>query len=133
MAITSDLVKSWLYQLTDEILPPFCAQIILHGGLSFYIHSVIMTSKDSESMLLRIWDTREMSENDVEKLKHNLNKIPNRKFLQNIVSLHPKLDWANMRVDLREVAACVEWHDRLWPETKRPRDSFKRIKGFSPK
>jgi hypothetical protein len=38
--------------------------------------------------------------------------------------VHPKLDWANLHLHFEDIAYCVEWHDRLWPEGARPKMGF---------
>jgi hypothetical protein len=39
-------------------------------------------------------------------------------------AMNPKLDWANLHLHFDDVAYCVEWHDRLWPDADRPKIGF---------
>ena len=66
-------------------------------------------------MCFRIWVLRALSEADVAALKQTLNGIREREELAPFEKVHPKLDWANVRVHYDDVSYCVEWHDRIWP------------------
>jgi hypothetical protein len=55
-------------------------------------------------------------------LWQKLNQIRTRSELAAADAVHPKLDWANLHLHYDDVAYCVEWHDRLWPEDKRSKE-----------
>jgi len=61
---------------------------------------------------------------EIEELKQRLNEIRNRTDLGDAEAVHPKLDWANLHLHFEDVAYCVEWHDRLWPDEVRPKIGF---------
>ena len=54
-----------------------------------------------------------------QQLKDAMGKVIDRKEYDDPEKIHPKLDWANLRVPIECIAYAVEWHDRLWT-----RDSF---------
>ena len=118
-----DYVADWLYLISD-LVPPFCVEIVLKNGQQFYLHSIASKDTDTKSMVIRIWDMRALTDNDIEQLKKNLNQTNSREDLANEKEIHPSLAWANLRINLSEIAYCVEWHDRMWPENKRPKIGY---------
>jgi hypothetical protein len=122
--IKTDFIYGWLKIIGDSIIPPYCVEIILFDNSNHYLHSVNMVNSANDSAVLRIWDLRAFNETDIEELKKNLNEIKDRNELAQEQKIHPKLDWANLRVNLNDVKYCIEWHDRLWPEDQRPKMGF---------
>jgi hypothetical protein len=118
-----DYVTDWIWGITD-LLPPFCVEIVLNDGTRYYLHSISGKDEETKSIVIRIWDLRAFSSQEIDKLKDKLNQIKNRKELENEQKIHPKLDWANLRVYISQIAYCIEWHDRLWPEDNRPKIGF---------
>jgi hypothetical protein len=47
-----------------------------------------------------------------------LNGIRDRQKLSDEGLLHPKLDWANVRLRYDDISYAIEWHDRNWPDDK---------------
>jgi hypothetical protein len=110
---TSQKEKSnikWLLSI-QGILPPFCVEIVLYDGTSFYLHSV----ETNPMFFLRVWDFRALSEEDMDSLKKNISCLTDRCQLNNEQGLHSNLDWANLHIETDQIAYCVEWHNRSWP------------------
>lgn len=124
-----DHVYSWIWQLgkLPGIIPPFCVEVNLMDGNSFYIHSVQQQDEETKSLILRIWDFRSFTPDDIEALKTNLALVENRGNLEDPHNLHPKLDWADVRLHLQNINYAVEWNDRLLPREER-----KKLMGLIP-
>lgn len=120
-SVGSDFVKDWVLRV-GGVVPPFCVELFLKSGIRYYLHSVI--SKGEDHVVIRIWDFRAFSDYDFDVLRSNLNKVQNRSELSDAQKVHPKLDWANLRICADEIDYCVEWHDRLWPEEERPQIGY---------
>jgi|SRR3989337_2292597 len=118
-----DYVADWLWQISD-LVPPFCVELVLKDGNTFFLHSISGKDEETKSMVIRIWDLRAYTDKDIEQLKTNLNQIRSRDDLANEQQIHPKLDWANLRINVSDISYCVEWHDRMWPEEARPKIGF---------
>ena len=116
-------VSDWVLQIRETV-PPLCVEVILKDGGKYYLHSFSSYEKENDSLVLRIWDLRAFIPEDLEGLKLALNKVTDRSQLNYEQQIHPKLDWANLRLHLDDIAYCVEWHDRLWPQEKRPQIGF---------
>lgn len=123
-----DYVADWIWQISDRV-PPFCVEIVLNNGSTYYLHSVSGKDEKTKSMVIRIWDMRAFTSKDIEELKTNLNKISDRGDLAEEQKIHSKLDWANLRLNLSDIAYCIEWHDRMWPEDLRPKIGFESKNG----
>ncbi len=80
-------------------------------------------------MVIRIWDLRAFTDQDFQQLRDNLNQIQSRKELADERKIHPKLDWANLRINVSDISYCVEWHDRMWPQEARPKIGFELTNG----
>jgi hypothetical protein len=106
------------------IIPPFALEIVLRDRSHFFVHSVSLRDEITRSLIARIWDFRACSDEDIEQIKASLNNLRNRSDLEDIHKIHSRLDWANLRLDLDEIAYCIEWHDRLWPEAEKPAIGF---------
>jgi hypothetical protein len=100
----------------DDLIPPFCVEVVLRDGARYSLHSVLEFDDQTRSICFRIWDLRALSQADVSALKQKLNDIRERKELAPAERLHPKLDWANGHAHYDDVSYCVEWHDRIWPK-----------------
>lgn len=86
-------VKDWLLHINkDDIIPPFCVEIVFMDNTRYYLHSMFDFDKQTETAILRIWDLRALDQNDIEDLKHNLNKIHSRSELKSLEKVHPKID-----------------------------------------
>lgn len=119
-----NFIQGWLKQIRDQIIPPFCVELVLSEHSRYYLHSICMTNEATNSAIIRIWDFRAMNDDDIEKMKANLNNIKKRDDLEEEKNVHPKLDWANLRICFQDILFCFEWHDRLWPESERPPIGF---------
>jgi hypothetical protein len=119
-----DFVRDWI-PLILGIVPPFCLELVLIDGRRHFLHSVLLIDEETSSVVIRIWDLRALTDGDIEGLKRRLNEIGSRDMLVDATTVHPKLDWANLRARLDQISYCIEWHDRLWPEEQRPRIGFR--------
>jgi hypothetical protein len=106
------------------IIPPFVLELVIRDGARYFIHSVIDRDEKSKSAVIRIWDFRAMTEKDIEELKVILSELHDRSKLADERKVHPKLDWANLRIALDDIMYCIEWHDRSWPEEEREKMGF---------
>lgn len=121
-----DSVFGWLEAISGGgIIPPFSVELVLRNGTHHSLHSVISFDRETRTMCARIWDLRAFEPKEIEELKQGLNKIHDRQNLADAEGLHPKLDWANLRLHFDDVAYCIEWHDRLWPADSTPKIGFK--------
>lgn len=119
-----DYVADWIWQIRD-IVPPFCVEIVLSDGSRYFLRSVSGKDDQTKSLVIRIWDFRAFSIQEIEDLKKRINQIKSRSELSNEQEIHPKLDWANLHLkNINQIAYCVEWHDRIWPEENRPKIGF---------
>jgi hypothetical protein len=124
--MTDRLARAWLAAIGEQTVPPFVVELVLINGSRYFLHSVPVVDEESGSAALRIWDFRAFSEEDIETLKNRLNELGTRGGqLPRAEELHPKLDWAILRINLDLIAYCIEWHDRIWPEEKRPPVGFR--------
>lgn len=118
-----DYVADWIWQIND-IVPPFCVEIVLKDNSRYFLHSISGKEDETQSLVIRIWDLRAFTLRDIDELKEKLNQIKSRSDLNNEQMIHPKLDWANLRLNINQIAYCIEWHDRLWPDDNRPKIGF---------
>jgi hypothetical protein len=115
-----DWVLGWLRTMCKgEIIPPLCVEIVLKDSTRYFLHSILAFEDETKTICARIWDLRALGSSDIEELKQRLNQIRSRKKLAPAESVHPKLDWANLHLHYDDVAYCVEWHDRIWPQSGR--------------
>ncbi|OLC13833.1 MAG: hypothetical protein AUH29_11920 [Candidatus Rokubacteria bacterium 13_1_40CM_69_27] len=117
-------VNSWLWGITG-LVPPFCVEVILRDTSRYYLQSVLDHDKQTDTGVIRIWDLRAFTDADLEDLKARLNDIRDRSQLSPAEKVHPRLDWANVYLHTDDVAYCIEWHDRLWPQEERPQIGFR--------
>jgi len=118
----SDMITGWLQQVQGTV-PPLVVEIVLRDGTHHFLHHFGIDDPQSKTMVLGIWDFRALSENGVDQLKERLNQLPAGSEPGDIEALN--LDWANLRVPYDEIAYCIEWHDRYWPEERRPKLGFR--------
>ena len=118
-----DHVYSWIWQLgnVEVITPPFCVQVNLTDGTSFYLHSIQSQDDATKSLVMRVWDLRSFTPEDIGDLKKKLSEEENRKKLETPEEIHPKLDWADVRLHLQNINYAVEWNDHLFPREERRR------------
>jgi hypothetical protein len=113
-----DWVLGWLQTMCKgEIIPPLCVEIVLRDGARYFLHSILAFEDETKTICARIWDLRALGAGEIEDLKQRLNQIRSRKDLASAESVHPKLDWANLHLHYDDVAYCIEWHDRIWPQS----------------
>jgi hypothetical protein len=108
------------------VIPPFTLELSLVDGNWFYVHSVQEASEDSVSIALRVWDTRALDDEELDRLQADTASIDDLTLLSDPKNLHPHLDWAVLRVDLDQIAYCVEWHHPLWSGDE-PKQSRQRL------
>jgi hypothetical protein len=113
--IAMDWVLGWMKAMCKGITPPFCVELALKDGRHYDLHSILEFDDETRTMCARIWDLRALRPKDIEELKQTLNGIRDRKKLAPAEAVHPKLDWANIRLHYDDIAYCIEWHDRIWP------------------
>ncbi len=121
--MTLHWIQDWLWEI-KEVVPPLCVELVLRDHTHYWLHSTLERDETTGTGVLRIWDLRALDESGVEALKARMNQLTDREIFQRPEDVHPKLDWANVRLHLADVAYCIEWHDRLWPEEERPRIGF---------
>lgn len=117
-----DYVADWIERLTGPAdLPPLCLELFLRDGRSYYVRTVAAYDKDSGSVVIRIWDMRALGAEETVGLLEKLNELKREdKPMDDPSNIDPKLDQANLRVHIGDIAYCIEWHDRFWPvEMKR--------------
>jgi hypothetical protein len=120
-----DWVFGWLEAMCQGgLIPPFCVELVLRDGTHHYLHSIVGFERETRTMCARIWDLRAFEAKEIEELKQQLNEIRNRNDLAAAQTVHPKLDWANLHLQFENVAYCIEWHDRIWPDDARPKIGF---------
>jgi hypothetical protein len=123
--MAADWVVGWLRAMCQgELIPPFCVELVLRDNTRHYLHSIVAFEEETRTLCARIWDLRAFLPKEIDELKLRLNSIRTRKELSPASGVHPKLDWANLQLHFEDIAYCVEWHDRLWPEDARPKIGF---------
>ena len=119
-----DHVLGWIKKISG-LVPPFCVELVLQDGNRYFLHHFSSDDEETETLVLGVWDMRALEGRDLEELKRILNQLHQRSELADAEKIHSKLDWANLRIHYDDIAYCIEWHDRLWPETERPKPGFK--------
>jgi len=124
--MAADWVLGWLKLMCQggPPIPPLCVEIVLRDNRMYYLHSIVAVEEETRTLCARIWDLRAFQPKEIDQLKVKLNEVRDRKDLSPAESVHPKLDWANLHLHFDDIAYCVEWHDRLWPEETRPKMGF---------
>jgi hypothetical protein len=117
----TDWVLGWLKAMCKgELIPPFCVELVLKDGSRYNLHSIVAFEDQTRTLCARIWDLRAFRPCELSQLKQSLNRIRTRRQLSPAEAVHPKLDWANLHLHYEDVAYCIEWHDRIWPEKNGP-------------
>ena len=113
----SDPLHAFLRGLSSRngAIPPFALELVLVDGMYYYVHSVESAPEDSVSISIRIWDTRRIADEDLENLKQEVAGLDDPSRLADPKSLHTRLDWGVLRIDIDQISYCVEWHHNLWP------------------
>lgn len=112
-----DYARDWLWKLPiDEIVPPFCIEIILRDSSHYFLHSIKARHRKSGSVALRAWDMRSLDESDLETLRVTLAAVEHKEMLRETKRVHPRLDYGTIRMRVDDLWYCIEWRDRLWPE-----------------
>lgn len=98
----------------SDTIPPFCFEIFLRDGRSYFIFSVTYCEKKSEIIECKIWDTRFLSDVEENKIKNlKLENFEFNEFVEN-----NKIDWANLKVYKKDIMYTIEWHDKFLEEEK---------------
>jgi hypothetical protein len=108
-------LDEWMKLIKKSIVPPLCVEIFLINYRSYFLNCVAYWEDDDPIAVLRIWDLREMTVDDIDTLKQKMNSVQDRKEYGKPIKIHKKLDWANLRVSKDYITYVIEWHDRLWP------------------
>jgi len=125
LPMATDWVLGWLKAMCKgEPIPPLCVELVLKDRTRYYLHSIVAFEDETRTLCARIWDLRAFHANEIDELKQKLNQIRTRSDLAPADAVHPKLDWANLHLYYDDIAYCVEWHDRLWPDDERPKVGF---------
>lgn len=124
-----DPLINWLVSI-DGVVPPFCVEIVLTDGSRYSLHSVTAHDDQLGAGIVRIWDFRGLSDEDLDGLKEQILALDDPAALQQPDALHPKLAWAAVRLRLTDVAHCVESHAPLWPEREESISAHQRGIGF---
>lgn len=108
----------WMKWIKKSIVPPLCVEIFLINNRSYFLNCVAYWEDDDPIAVLRIWDLRIMLDDDIKKLKQEMNNVQDREEYGKPSNIHKKLDWANLRISKDYIAYVIEWHDRLWPRSE---------------
>lgn len=117
-----DPLITWLVGI-DAVVPPFCVEVVLADGSRYSLHSITSHDEPSGAAVMRIWDFRGLSDEELDNLRDQIMTLSDAALLAQPAELHPRLGWAAVRLRLGDVAHCVESHAPLWPErAERPPD-----------
>lgn len=117
-------ILEYLKRLQNQTIPPLVLELILKSGRSFFIKNIFHIYDDAKLIPIRVWDFRALSEKDMAELLACCSQIQERSELNDCKALHPALDQGNLWVEVSEVEAIMEWHDRFWgpvDEEEKPR------------
>ncbi len=116
-----DPLIRWLTAI-DGVVPPFCVEVVLADGSRYSLHSITSHDQETGAALIRIWDFRMLSDDDLDAVRDQILALEDGAALLVPTSLHPRLAWAAVRLRLADVGHCIESHAPLWPERQeRPR------------
>lgn len=121
-----DHVYDWIWQMGElqGIIPPFCVEITLVDGSRHYLHSIPSRNMQTLSLVLRVWDLRAFRKEELLELRAKLDGHCTKEDLGDPHTLHPKLDWADIRLHLQNINYAIEWNDTVWPREERPQFGF---------
>ena len=108
-------LDEWMKWIKKSIVPPLCVEIFLINNRSYFLNCVAYWEDNDPIAVLRIWDIRVMTDDDIDTLKQTMNNVQDREEYGKPINIHKKLDWANLRISKDYIAYVIEWHDRLWP------------------
>ena len=114
-----DPLVAWLVAI-DAVVPPFCLEVVLADGSRYSFHSIIYHDERSSVATMRIWDFRGLSDEELEELRAHVMALQDPAPLAEATALHPKLEYADVRLRLGDVGHCVESHAPLWPARDHP-------------
>jgi hypothetical protein len=123
-------VVAYLRMACGQTIPPFLLEIVLKSGRSYFVKDVFDHFDETGLFPIRVWDLRALTDADSQGLLETLNTTKERDAWGDFLTLHPKLDQANLWLRADEIAHVVEWHDRLWPIPEQPIDGHDRSIGF---
>ncbi|MBA7513755.1 hypothetical protein ES705_05773 [subsurface metagenome] len=110
-------IEGWLKIIAEskdkKPILPFTVEVVMKDHRSYYLRDVAEWDDKSGTALIKIYDFRGLSKQDKEIVKLKISNIYNRETKPE--EIHPYLDWANLRVNIKDIMYCVEWHDRVWP------------------
>lgn len=124
-----DPLITWLVGI-DGVVPPNCVEVVLADGSRYALHSMAHHDKRTGAALIRIWDFRALSDDDMDNLREKVQTLTDAASLAQPTTLHPQLSWAVVRMRLDDVAHCVESYVPLWPERQEPPPDRPRGIGF---
>lgn len=114
-----DFVKDWLRHIAEatekELIPPFVVEIVMRDHRSYFLQDVLQWDEESGTVTLRIWDLRALSDQDREVVKLKVSNPIDKKINGEGKNLHPHLNFANLRIAIKDIMYCIEWPDRMWP------------------
>jgi hypothetical protein len=120
-----DWVLGWLKAMCKgKPIPPLCVELFLKDGTQHYLHSILAFEDETRTLCARIWDLRAFGPKEIDELKQRLNQSHMPSGAEQADPVHPKLDWANIRLHYDDIAYHIEWHDRIWPDDERPKIGF---------
>jgi hypothetical protein len=109
-----DPLVAWIVAI-DGVVPPFCLEVVLADGSRYSFHSVIFHDERANLATFRIWDFRSLSDEELDELRTKVMKLEDASALGEVTALHRKLEYADVRLRLADVAHVVESHAPLWP------------------
>ena len=124
-----DPLIRWLTAI-DGIVPPFCVEVVLADGSRYSLHSITSHDHETGAAVVKIWDYRGLSDEEVDAVRDQVMALEDRAPLLETGSLHPRLDWAAVRMRLADVAHCIESYAPLWPERQEQPRAQQRGIGF---
>ena len=125
-----DPLIRWLVGI-ESVVPPFCVEVVLTDGSRYSLHSITTHDPDTSATVMRIWDFRGLSDEELDGLRDQIMALTDASPLQEPATLHPRLAWAVVRLRLADVAHCVESYAPLWPEREEQRLPRQRGIGFA--
>ena len=127
LMLKSDLNRGFVWRLAEKggIIPPFTLEIVLVDGMYYYVHSVADRDEKTGSMKVRIWDTGRMSDTDIERCRTAVDALEDLSALADPAGIHSRLQTGVLRIDMDQVAYCVEWHHPLWSSEESRRPGYK--------
>jgi hypothetical protein len=119
-------LEGWLRRFpSEEQIPPYCVELVLRDrNRHFVACGYPKINKEADSITLRIWDMRAVSDERAELLKKRINESIRSGKVLTPEDPETGLDWANIRLEPGSLLYCIEWHQRFWPHGMRDRIGF---------